>query len=69
MVEYAVIDIGMGLGSVELDWDPDSDMDPILCRSGRECLDAFLLAASEFHCCAEWACDSDSAARLSVCML
>lgn len=74
MVEYAAIDIGMGLGSVELDWDPaDCDNDPILCRSGRECLEAFVLALEplEFHCCAEreWMNGSASVARLKVCML
>ena len=26
----------MGLGSAELGWDPDSDMEPRLGRSGRE---------------------------------
>lgn len=74
MVEYAAIDIGMGLGSVELDWDPaDSDKDPTLCRSGRECLDAFLLALelTGFHCCVEWEWKYGSAseARLRVCIL
>ena len=74
MVEYAAIDIGMGLGSVELDWDPtDSDTDPILCLSGRECLEAFLLVLElpEFHCCAkrEWKYGSASDPRLRVFIL
>ena len=30
------VDVGMGLGSVELGWDPESDVEPRLGRSGNE---------------------------------
>ena len=35
--------MGMGLGSVELGWDPESDMEPRLDRSGSELRVCFFL--------------------------